>query len=206
MKTPLNLASRPFRNESLPALLFGIACVGLLAFTAYHAVLAYGLSPGRSSALHGELAALQAETARLRQESQKMRVPKPDRATLAQWTLLKELVDRRTFSWTHVLGRLEAVVPEGVRIIAVEPSLGRGEFRVELTTELRSPEDGLLLVRALEACDEFEDVYPVSDEGAQGGDARFRMRYQPPERVPGASPAPTPAASPEPAPAEGKPS
>jgi Tfp pilus assembly protein PilN len=176
-----NLASRPFRNERLPAALFAAAALLLAVFTARHALALVRL-PARSSALHEEVSGLEAEASRLRQEAGRLQMPAPDKATVAHWTLLKDLVDRRDFSWTRLLAGLEAVLPEGVRIVAIDPSLRKGEMRIDLVAVSRSFEDSLALVRALEASEDFDDVYPVSDQGAEGGEARYTMRYRPSAR------------------------
>ena len=183
MSSVPNLASRPFRNERLPATLFGVAAALLLVFTARHAFELTRL-PARSTALHHEVAALQADADRLRDEARRLRGPKPDGATIGQWTLLKDLVDKRAFSWTRLLGRLESVLPDGVRIVAIDPSVKKGQMRVELSAVCRTAQDSLTLVKVLEASDEFEDVYPVSDAGGEGGESRYTMRYRPLELPP----------------------
>jgi len=97
---PLNFASQPFRNERLPALLFGMASVLLVGATVYHAVVVRALLPARTSALHREVAALESELDRLRTESRTLQAPSPDKQAIAEWSVLKDLVDRRIFSWT----------------------------------------------------------------------------------------------------------
>jgi Tfp pilus assembly protein PilN len=197
-----NLASRPFRNERLPSSLFGVALVLLLAFTVRHALELRRL-PARSGSLHREVASLDTEANRLREDARRLRGPKPDAATVAQWTLLKDLVDKRAFSWTRLLGRLESVLPQGVRLVAIDPSVKKGEMRVELSAVCRTAQDSLTLVKVLEASDEFEDVYPVSDTGGEGGESKYTMRYRPLELPPFVSPAaaaPVGAAPPDPGP------
>jgi cell division protein FtsB len=183
-----NLASRPFRNERLPSTLFGAAFVLLLVFTARHALELRRL-PARSTSLHREVASLEAESSRLREEARRLRGPKPDAATVAQWALLKDLIDKRAFSWTRLLGRLESVLPDGVRLVAIDPSVKKGEMRVELSAVCRTAQDSLTLVKVLEASDEFEDVYPVSDTGGEGGESKYTMRYRPLELPPFVKPA-----------------
>jgi hypothetical protein len=63
MRRPLNLASRPFRNEALPALLFAVGCVLLLVLSLLHGVAVRRLLPGRTTGLHSEVAALEKEVA-----------------------------------------------------------------------------------------------------------------------------------------------
>jgi Tfp pilus assembly protein PilN len=182
VKRPVNLAARPFRNERLPALLFGLGVVALVAITVEHAFLVRRLLPDRTSVLHAEAAALETEVAALRVDSVGLRGPGPDKASVERWTTLKELVDRRTFAWTDLLARLEAVLPRGVRLISIQPGWDRGDLNLNLEALARNSEDGFALVKALEDRPEFEDVYPLSkDEPQGGGDVRFRysMRYAP---------------------------
>lgn len=181
---PLNLASRPFRNEALPALLFGVASVVVLGITIEHAVVLHRTLSVSASDRHKEVAALEAETAALRKALAVRQAP-PDKAALAHWKLLKELVDRRTFSWSELLARLEDVLPPGVRLVGIAPSLKDGRVFLEVTAAVRSSEDGLGFVHALESRPEFAEVYPLGvSEREDGAEFRYTMRYEPP--VPGA--------------------
>lgn len=186
---PLNLASRPFRNEALPALLFVIAGLALLALSLEHALLLRRLLSGSTSALNKEVAVLEAELARLRRTAAEQ-PPQPGKDTLARWAVLKNLVDRRTFSWTELLASLEEVLPPGVRIETITPSVRPGEVRLDVSAVVRSSEDGLGFVHALEERPEFAEVYPLSvNEKADGIEFRYSMRYLPRSEA-GAAPAP----------------
>jgi len=179
---PLNLASRPFRNETLPAVLFGAASVLLLALTAYHAFVVRGLLPARTSTLHKEVAALEAEAERLRAEGRAMKgAPTPEGRVIAEWSVLKDLVDRRTFSWTGLFARLEQVLPREVRLVEIAPDVERGQVSLDITAVARPAQVGLGLVGVLEGREEFEDVYPESVADQEGGAAEFHytMRYLP---------------------------
>lgn len=191
---PLNFSSQPFRNEALPAVLFGTASVLLVAITIYHAFAVRGLLPARTSKVHKEVAALEAEVERLRTEARGLKAPTPDKGVLAEWGVLKDLVDRRTFSWTGLFARLEQVLPRDVRLVSIAPDVKQGQVVLELVAVARPPQAGLGLVGVLEGRGEFEDVYPVSVAEQDGGAAEFRytMRY-----VPGVAsePVPTPAAA-----------
>jgi len=177
----LNLASRPFRNERLPALVFGAACVLLAGLTVEHAVVAVRLLPGRTSALMKEVDDLEAEITRVRGEAQSLRRPRPDKATVAQWTLVKELVDRRSFSWTTLLSRLEAVLPPDVRLVSITPEPKEGILRLKIAAVSRTAEEGLALVGKLDARKEFSDVFLLSqtDAGDGGAECTYEMVYHP---------------------------
>jgi Tfp pilus assembly protein PilN len=176
----LNLASRPFRNERLPTLLMLLGAVALAALSVEHAVVLQGLLPGGSSALHQEVARLEREQSRLRAEREELRAPAPERDTLAQWSLIKDLVDRRTLSWTALLSVLEEVMPPDVRLVAVSPETSGSELLLDITAVARSKQAALGFVGLLEGRAEFSDIYPNSlTEVADGSELRCSMHYRP---------------------------
>jgi hypothetical protein len=186
---PLNFASQPFRNETLPAVLFGAASALVIAITIHHAFVVRGLLPARTSKVHTEVAALERELDRLRTEARGLKAPDPDKAMVAEWLVLKDLVDRRTFSWTGLFARLEQVLPREVRLVSIAPDVKGGQVNLEITAMARPAQAGLGLVGVLEGRGEFEDVYPVSIAEQEGGTAEFQytMRY-----LPGVSTEPVP--------------
>ena len=212
---PLNFASQPFRNERLPALLFGTASVVLLAVTVHHALVLRALLPARTSKLHREVAALEGELDRLRAEGRTLTAPKPDKQAIEEWVVLKDLVDRRTFSWTGLFARLEKVLPREVRLVSIAPDVKQGQVVLDIMAVAQPASAGLGLVGLLEQRPEFEDVYPVNLNEGTGGGAEFsyKMRYLPgatpddalasAEAAPAEAEAPTASAGPPP-PAAGK--
>lgn len=182
----LNLATRPFRNEALPNLAFALAAALLVAVTAKHALVLRALLPDKTSALHDEVKALDTEAAHLRVEAAGLRGPGPSAAIVTRWSQIKDLVDQRTFSWTRLLARLEKVVPEGVRISAITPTVRRGEVRLELSAQAQSTDGGFELLKRLQGHPEFRGPVPVSvGESSVGGESikefRYTMAYEPGE-------------------------
>lgn len=180
----LNLATRPFRNEALPNLAFGLAAALLVAVTAKHALVARALLPDKTSALHDEVKALDLEAARLRVEEGGLRGPAPGADLLARWSQIKDLVDQRTFSWTRLLARLEKVIPEGVRISTITPTVRRGEVRLDLIAQAQATDAGFELLKRLQGHPEFRGPVPVSvgDAAAEGGgvkEFKYAMSYEP---------------------------
>lgn len=191
MSRPLNLATRPFRNETLPALLFGLVALLLLLLTVQHAVTLVGLRPGFATPQQREVAALEAETARLRSEQAAFRAPEPDAKTLPQWALIKNLVDLRALRWTELLAVLEETLPPGIRVVNLAPRVEAGRVRLEMTVMARSAKDGLDLLPILEQRPEFEGVYPVSvSTRDDGSEYRYAMVYRPPSGPPRPEPSP----------------
>ena len=180
----LNLATRPFRNEALPSAAFWASALLLVALTTKQALVIRALLPDKTSALHDEVKTLDAEAARLRAEAATLRGPAPDGAVVKRWSQLKDLVDQRTFSWTRLMVLLEKVIPEGVRISAITPTVHQGEVRLDLSAQAQSTEGGLEMLKRLQQRPEFQDAVPVSvsESGAEGEtvkEFRYAMFYDP---------------------------
>jgi Tfp pilus assembly protein PilN len=194
MKGPLNLANRPFRNETLPGLLLGIGGVLLVAGTVAHAAVLWSLMRGGRHHRDNEIRALEVQEEGLRREAASARKVHPDPATVAEWRIVKELVDRRSFSWTGLFSRLEETLPAGVRISSIAPSVQRGVISLAIGAIAESPAEGLEFLRRLQHHGDFTDVFPVSTaeaaahENAQ--ELHYSMQYAPSTRK---APSPEPA-------------
>ena len=174
---PLNLATEPFRNERLPVLALAVAAFAVMVLTVQHALILRELLPERTSGARREAAALDVESARLRAEALSPRAPRPEPAGMAEWSLIKDLVDRRVFSWTLLFAHLEAVLPDGIHLVSIAPRVRKGEVLIDVAAVARTPEDAREFVRRLEGREEFDDVYLL--EEADRGEVRFTMKYRP---------------------------
>jgi len=193
MKGPLNLASRPFKNTTLPSLLIGIASFVLVAATLAHGILLFSLVRGGRHRQEGDLRALEIEEASLRADIASLRRSRPSAPTLAEWRVVKDLVDRRAFSWTGLLSRLEEVLPGDVRVASIAPSVQRGKMSLDIGVHVQAAGEGLVLLRKLQEHGDFDDVFPVStvDDRMQGRQFQYTMHYTPsPRRSPAPEGAP----------------
>jgi Tfp pilus assembly protein PilN len=156
--------------------------------------------PGRTSGLARQVVELEQEAARLRAESGRLRAPQPAPTAVAQWVLLKDLVDRRMFSWSGLFAVLEDALPKGVRVLSIAPNVEKGQMKLELLAVARSNEDALQLIRVLEDRPEFDDVVPRTRTAEPDGQlsVRLTMVYTPSGRPPVAAAAASapPAAAP----------
>jgi len=202
----LNLATRPFRNEQLPALAIALAFAVLGVVTLKHALVVRKLLPGQTSGLARQVQDLEDERGRLMVEAGRLRGPRAEPAAVARWTALAELVDRRAFSWSGLFRVLEETLPAGVRITSILPKIDRRRaVTVDLSVVTRTNEDFLELLRLLEERPEFENVLPRDRSGEAEQTFHLNMEYRPelapspsplPAPSPDASGAPSPAASP----------
>jgi len=179
--SPLNLATEPFRNERLYSVLLAAAAVVVLALTVEHAILLRRVLPGTTSALHRQVDRLERQAGTARDEARNTPAARPDATTLAQWSFLKDLVDKRAFSWTQLFAVLEETLPANVRLVSVAPRPAKGAISLEMTAQARSYQDGLEFLRLLQERPEFSDVSPKvrGDEQGQMVEYQYRMVYRP---------------------------
>lgn len=178
MSTLLNLARQPFRNERLPTLLLSVGCAGLALLTARHAVAVRDLLPGRVGDVEGRVVAIEQEIDRLRAESAELRRTEAAPGALKEWAAVKDLVDRRAFSWTSLLAALEKALPPGVRLVSIAPRPVGGPVELALAASARTVEDALALLQSLQQHPEFEAAFLNGvTEGDQGIDVSCTVLY-----------------------------
>jgi hypothetical protein len=196
----LNLATRPFRNERLPNLLAVAGLFAVLVVSAWHLWVARDVLPDRTSSLIQALGEREAESARIRAEETSLRALRPDAASIAEWKLVKDLVDQRVFSWSTLFSVLEETLPDGVRLEALQPQVRDGQISLEMQASSRTHEEAMLLLSSMEARPEFAGVQPRSRSTLDDGSIAMVLavkQYLPQEPKPAAAPAsPAPADAP----------
>jgi type IV pilus assembly protein PilN len=134
VRVAINLASRQFADVA-PALKNLRIAMGALALVAI--ALGFGLhalhdkaeaARQRAHSLDGQIAQITHE----RQQYQAM-MQQPDNArTLQQAQNLNQLFDEKSFSWTLAMEDLETVLPAGVQVNTLEPSVKDGQISARL--------------------------------------------------------------------------
>ena len=135
MRVAINLASRPFADLA-PALKKSAHCHGCPGRWS-RLPMAFGLhalhdkaeaARARAHSLDGQIAQITQE----RQQYQAM-MQQPDNArTLQQAESLNQLFDEKSFSWTLAMEDLETVLPAGVQVTTLEPTVKNGQISVRL--------------------------------------------------------------------------
>jgi len=72
--------------------------------------------------------------------------------------LINAIIDERSFNWTNMFMDMEKVLPVGVRVISIEPSLVNGQAIVKLTIGALNNEAKLKFLRALEQSASFSNL------------------------------------------------
>jgi len=166
-----NLATRPFYNERVVALLLGLLAVVAVVLTLTNATRLMQLS-SRRSALRAQTSAAGEAAARLRQNAVSVQ-SSVDASTLnALAGSAREangLIDARTFSWTTFFSYIEDTIPMGVRLTAVSPEIEKGNITVTMLVMGRRVEDVATFMTALENTGAFYDARPTVADRTDDG-------------------------------------
>lgn len=125
MRIDLNLAREPFRNRTLFWLLVGVAYVVAFAVLMFAVARAANVGAG-ASALRDKIdkqektiSDLEAQIAEIKRERGQAIFLPTDRIALDD---ARQLLTRRSFSWSRLLGDLEPNVPAAAKISSIEIS------------------------------------------------------------------------------------
>lgn len=156
----INLSTRPFYNERVVHLSLALAAVLVVAVSAFNLWQVYGLS-GRQAELQGRISRAEATSRDFRDRAAAIRRsinPRELEATVAAAREANLLIERRVFSWTHVLNQFETTLPPSVRISSVRPRIERDGTMVVAV---------VILARTVEAVDAF--IENLEKRGAFSG-------------------------------------
>ena len=134
MRVAINLASRPFADIA-PAIKNLRRAMGILVLVALVLLVGLHFVHGKAEAARARERVIDAQIAKIRQEQQQYQamMRQPDNArTLLQSENLNRLFDEKSFSWTLAMEDLETVLPAGVQVNTLEPTVKEGQISVRL--------------------------------------------------------------------------
>jgi len=165
----INLATRPFRNNTLYWAGFGSAALGLAALTVVNLWLFIGF--GSSMEFHRQdFSAKQRRRDSLLLEERHLgrKLEKTDFKGLAvQADFANDAIRRRTFSWTELFNRLEEVVPPTVMMLSIRPDIQPEGISVIVEGIANDPEGLLQFEENLLLKPVFARIYPGSERREQ---------------------------------------
>jgi type IV pilus assembly protein PilN len=168
MRISLNLATRPFVELRPLFARLRLAMAALAVLAIIFAVSLHALK-ARAAAAEARMSILKARTASFEQEKQRnesrMRQPQ-NMAVLERSQFLNSLFAEKSFSWTAVMMDLETVLPPGVQVTSLDPTITK-EGAVLIRLRVSGDRDrAVQLVRNLERSHRF--LAPrLSNESAQ---------------------------------------
>jgi sulfur carrier protein ThiS len=118
-----NLATRPFHNRRAIHLVLGSAALLVAALTVANG-LAFSLLTAREREVAGDVMQAEARTLELQRQTRRLRQGLDHAQLEAIATAARHanrLIDRRVFSWTSLLGVVEATLPAEMRVTSMTP-------------------------------------------------------------------------------------
>jgi len=165
MKVRLNLATSPLEsNRRFVVFSSLIGSVGLIAM----AILSWNVYSVRRANT-----AIRAEESRTESDMQALRRRRTDLETFFNRpetiqrrelsAFLNGLIAQRAFPWTQIFTDLERNLPDGVRIVSIEPRLASDHLELKLTIGARTDEGKLKFLKALEDSRTFSDIQVLGE-------------------------------------------
>lgn len=163
----LNLSTRPFhayraKNIALAAILVVLIVVSVVQAAGF---MRYSR---RAHSIRGTEQDLRVDVASLaeRQTELESRLDRPESsAKLNEIGFLNHIILRRDFSWTHLFGILEDMIPDNVHLSSLSPNVGAdGKLTLNLAVKAKSIADVTVFIRRLEQSPVFEKVIVSAEE------------------------------------------
>ncbi len=76
---------------------------------------------------------------------------------------LNSLIQQRAFPWIKIFMDLEQILPEGVRVVSIEPKLEGDNVQLQVLVGALSDESKLKFLKALESSPEFSHIELLSE-------------------------------------------
>lgn len=201
----INLATRPFRNNTLYWTGFGSASLLLAIVTGLNLWLFFR-SGSSVQQYEQERVTKQQRRSSLSKEEQRLgiKLTKLDFKGLAQQAeFANDAIRHRVFSWTELFNRLEEVVPPEVMMTALRPEILPEGISIIADGMAKDQEALLKLEENLIRSAYFARIYPGSERREQrGGELHFSLKF---DYMPAGRAEATPAAPAAPAVKPGKP-
>jgi hypothetical protein len=170
MKTPsVNLARRPFRNNTVYYAVFG-SCFALLVAASGYNVYHFARTGNEIDRLYLELGTSTQRYQELSGEVEKMKVDvgRVDLKTLnAKSNFANGLILSRLFSWSSLFDRIEEMIPPEVKIRSIRPSITPKAIEIQIDGLARTPDALYEFETALDESGYFSGVYPVSESSRE---------------------------------------
>ncbi len=165
MKVRLNLATSPLESNRR----FAVAStmLGLFALAALAGLSARAYSIWRSDKeFRTRQDALELQIAKLQQQRQGLGAFFDNSETVQRRqraAYLNSLIQQRAFPWIKIFMDLEQILPEGVRVVSIEPKLEGDNVQLHVQIGAVNDESKLKFLKALEHSAEFSHIQLLSE-------------------------------------------
>jgi Tfp pilus assembly protein PilN len=152
MKTPINLASQPFRRDR--AMLAASIAVTVLLTATLGVLVSLAMSDRALMAdTRADIARLSARLRAVQTEQGQLDtvLRQPENALVLQGSVfLNDLLVRKGISWTRIFADLEKVVPHNVRVIQIHPTIdAQNRIMLDMQVGAESAEPVIEMLRKM---------------------------------------------------------
>jgi type IV pilus assembly protein PilN len=165
MKVRLNLSTSPLESNRRFAL--GATLIGTIAVVALFGLSYRTYSVWKSDKeLRARQDALELQISRLQRQRQTLSTffENPETVQRRQRAAyLNSLIQQRAFPWIKIFMDLERILPEGVRVVSIEPKLAGDSLQLTFLVGAMSDEGKLKFLKALESSPEFSHIELLSE-------------------------------------------
>jgi type IV pilus assembly protein PilN len=175
MRLDINLASQPYEDARQFWLRWGTGVTAAAVLTlALLIITIIGWFAARRD--HAQISGLRAEIAQrdqTRRQAEEFLNRPENRTTRDESQFLNGLIERKSFSWTHVLEDLERVMPTRVHLVSIHPELDEdNQLALKMVVAGDSRERAIELAQRMEESRRFTQTYIETEnfEAAPGGD------------------------------------
>lgn len=167
----LNLAREPWRDTRPLWLTVGIltAAIILLMIANAHAAYRYFVETEETRARIAEVRAEAAEAAVAADENEKRLADTNQRLVDARVEFVNSRIRERAFSWSQLLDHLERVLPDEVKISALQPNVpDEGPVRLQMNLVAKNQQGFVDTVENLFTDSYFDQPVPTSESSRDG--------------------------------------
>ena len=179
MKVRLNLATSPLEKNrrfvvfSTIVGTIGVVTMALLSWNVYSVRRA-------NTAIRLEQARMQSDMQSLRRRRADLEAffDRPETVKRRELSaFLNGMIAQRAFPWTQIFMDLERNLPDGVRVVSIEPRLSNDHLELRLTIGAKTDEGKLKFLKALEDSQAFSDIEVLGENrtGGRSGDDQVLM-------------------------------
>jgi len=190
LRIKINLASCPFRNETLFYLIYSIAVVVVVGLSFYN-WLNYVHYVDNSQKVREEI--LQKETVLRRQQHQLSYFegtfePRKTEELNSLADFVNRVISRRKFSWTEIFNHFENLMPPRIMMVSISPIVDDDKIQINLRLIGDGYPNILKFIENLEQSAVFSSVYPTTEgekehQGVKRIDFKLQLDYLPKVKV-----------------------
>ena len=180
MKVRLNLATSPL--ESNRRFVVGASALGIFGMLALFLLSGHAYRVwSNDRQAHARETALEKQIQVLKQQRQSLATFFEQADTVKRRqraAYLNGLIEQRAFPWIKIFMDLERTLPQGVRIVSIEPKLSGDNVQIKLTVGATTDEGKLKFLKMLETSQEFSNLQLLTESRPSRQDQPDRVTLE----------------------------